>query len=181
MSVRGLSLRPASLADVEAIHSVLTANAQDRSLFQQPDHQVRRTIGDFLIAEAEPGAVVGCAALHWHRPSIAEILAVAVDPDVQGKGVGAALLRACIERAVERQAEPLWLATAKPTYFARFGFHRMSRWRLPVSVLLTKLSLIFQQPAARWVPALFGRHTFMRYVAMHEPGEVAPEAPGVRR
>jgi amino-acid N-acetyltransferase len=163
MSVTGLSLRPASLADVEAIRLVLTANAQDRSLFQQPAHQVRRTIGDFVIAEAEEGAVVGCAALCWHRPSNAEILAVAVDPVVQGKGVGAALLRACIERAVRQGAEPLWLATAKPAYFARFGFQTMSRWRLPISVLLTKLGLIFQQRPSRWLPAIFGRHAFMRY------------------
>lgn len=160
-----LALRQASLADVEAIRLLLTANAQDRSLFQQPDHQVRRTIGDFLIAEAEEGCVVGCAALHWHRASNAEILAVAVDPDLQGKGVGAALLRACIALSFERGASFLWLATAKPAYFARFAFHPISRWRLPIVVLLTKLRLIFQQPLGRWLPAIFGRHTFMRYEA----------------
>jgi len=165
MSVTGLSLRPASLADVGAIRAILTANAKDRSLFQQPERQVRRTIGDFVVAEGEPGAVVGCAALHWHRASNAEILAVAVDPDVHGKGVGAALLRACIDRARQRGVETLWLATAKPAYFARFGFHPISRWRLPLGVLLTKLGLIFQQPPARWLPALLGRHAFMRHAA----------------
>jgi amino-acid N-acetyltransferase len=163
VSVTALALRQASLGDVEAIRLILTANAHDRSLFQQPDHQVRRTISDFLIAETEGGGVAGCAALHWHRPSNAEILAVAVDPGLQGKGVGSALLRACIERATERRAQSLWLATAKPTYFERFGFHPVSRWQLPVAVLLTKLILVFQQRPARWLPAIFGRHTFMRH------------------
>ncbi|HEY1693006.1 MAG TPA: GNAT family N-acetyltransferase [Polyangiaceae bacterium] len=151
---------------------MLTANAGDRSLFQQPDHQVRRTIDDFLLAEGEEGRIIGCAALHWHRPANAEILAVAVEPELQGKGVGSALLRACIEHAAGKAAEFLWLATAKPGYFARFGFQPISRWRLPLVVLLTKLRLIFQQPPARWLPAIFGRHTFMRYArgAAPKPG-----------
>jgi hypothetical protein len=55
-----------------------------------------------------------------------------------------------------------WLATAKPSYFARFGFQPISRFQLPIRVLWTKLRLIFQQPPARWLPALLGRHTFMR-------------------
>ena len=33
---------------------------------------------------------------------------------------------------------------------------------LPFSVLVTKFRLVFDQPLGRWLPALFGRHTFMQ-------------------
>ena len=57
----------------------------------------------------------------------------------------------------------LWLGTAKPQYFARFGFKPMSRWHLPLSLLIYKLWLVFRQPMERWIPAVFGRHVFMRH------------------
>jgi amino-acid N-acetyltransferase len=156
-------VRPIAAADVPTILSILRANSADSSLFQQPERQVRKTLHDFLLAVDQAGETVGCAALHRHSPSNAEILAVAVVPTVQKRGVGATLMRACIDRSVEQGVKFLWLATAKPDYFARFDFRPISRWSLPFLVLLTKLRLVFQQPLARWLPALLGRHTFMRW------------------
>jgi amino-acid N-acetyltransferase len=155
-------VRRAADADVPSILQVLRSNRDDRSLFQQPEHQVRRTLGDFLVTVGEGGGVTGCAALHWHSPDNAEILAVAVLPELQGKGVGTRLLKECVAQALRTNADvQLWLATAKPQYFARFGFDPVSRFRLPVGVLWTKFRLMFQQPAGRWIPAIAGRHTFM--------------------
>jgi amino-acid N-acetyltransferase len=162
-----MTIREAAPDDVPAIVAVLRANRDDRSLFQQKEAQVRRSIADFLVAIDETDAVEGCAALHWHTADNVEILAVAVIPQRHGRGTGNALVKACIERAVaiERHADRrfLWLATAKPDYFARFRFRATSRFRLPIAVLWTKFLLVFQQPFARWLPALVGRHTFMRF------------------
>src|SRR5437870_4946477 len=130
-----LTVRDAGERDVADILRLLRANRGDRSLFQQPERQVRRTLGDFVLA-VDGDAVCGCAALHWHRPDNAEVLAVAVDPALHGRGTGGALMRACVARAAERGGRLLWLATAKPDYFARFGFAPFSRFRLPPSVLL---------------------------------------------
>ena len=157
-----MQVRPARDGDVPLIVELLRANASEPSLFQQPPAQVCRTLADFLIAVDDDGAAIGCAALHRHSPDSAEILAVAVAPSLQARGTGAALMRACLARAAEGGVQLLWLATAKPAYFARFGFHAFSRWRLGPRVLLYKLLLVLQQPIARWLPALFGRHTFMR-------------------
>jgi N-acetylglutamate synthase-like GNAT family acetyltransferase len=148
-------MRDATIEDAESIHALLSANADDASLFQQPLEQVRRTIDDFLIADD-----VACAAVHVAHGT-AEILAVAVRPDAQGKGAGKAIMSAAIERARSR-APFVWLATAKPMYFARFGFTPMTKWRLPLPVLIGKLRLVFHQPTGRWIPALVGRHTFMK-------------------
>jgi amino-acid N-acetyltransferase len=152
-------IRAATADDIDAIRATLAANAGDSSLFQQSTRRIRKDLGDFVVA-LDGADIVGCAALHEHAPGNVEILAVAVAPTAQGRGIGSALMRACRDRA--GSAALVWLATAKPDYFARFGFVAISRWRLPVRTLARKLRLIFEQPPRRWLPALFGRHTFMR-------------------
>ncbi|MCU1648702.1 MAG: acetyltransferase, family [Nocardia sp.] len=153
------TVRRAVEADVEAIHRVLAANAADTSLFQQSKGRIRRDLSDFVVV-TDAGRLVGRAALHRHRRANAEILAVAVDPVAHGHGIGTMLVRACM--ADVAGGTLVWLATAKPAYFARHGFQRMSKWRLPPQVVLRKLKLVFEQPVRRRLPALFGRHTFMR-------------------
>lgn len=139
---------------------MLIANAADTSLFQQSHSRIRRDLNDFVVA-VEAEQQVGCAALHHHTPANAEILAVAVDPTAHGRGVGAILMQACIIDAARAGATFVWLATEKPDYFARYGFRRMSKWQLPPRIVLRKLQLVSEQPVHRWLPALFGRHTFM--------------------
>jgi N-acetylglutamate synthase-like GNAT family acetyltransferase len=160
--VTPMTVRAACPEDAPGIHAVLRANVADPSLFQQSEPQIASAIDEFLVAEDRAARIVGCVAVHAVRGA-AEILAVAVHPDAQGRGVGGALVEAAVARA--RALQPprgVWLGTAKPAYFGRFGFEPFSRWRLPIAVLLGKLALVFRQAPPRWLPAVFGRHVFMR-------------------
>jgi len=147
-------------SDLDAIHRTLRANRADPSLFQQPRADLAAGIDEFLVAREGPH-VVGCIQVHSHGRGGVEILAVAVHPDRHGRGVGGLMMRAAIARA-EALSPFVWLGTAKPAYFARHGFERMSRLRLPLRVLVGKLPKVARQPLRRWLPALFGRHVFMR-------------------
>jgi N-acetylglutamate synthase-like GNAT family acetyltransferase len=157
-----LTIRTATKDDAAAISSVLAANREDRGLFQESAEAVVRTIEDFLVACDRAGQVVGCAGLHQDSPSLAEIYAVAVTPQCQGQGAGRQLMQACKQRTESAGVQHLWLATVKPAYFQRYGFQVISRWELPAATLQRKLRQTFQQPVTRWLPALFGKHTFMR-------------------
>jgi len=159
--IPGIIIRPACEEDVKGLRVVLVANRDDPSLFLRSEQNLRRCLGDFVVAK-DAGQVVGCAALHAYSPSLAELLSVAVLPEYQGKGVGARLVQECLERAKAQPFYWLFLATRKVTYFARFGFQPFSRWQLPSLVLLKKLGQVFHQRPGRWLPALFGRHTIMR-------------------
>ncbi len=151
-------IRRAKPTDAPTIEHVLTANRADPSLFQQPLRRIRRQINDFVVAESG-GEIVGCAALHWHRADNVEILAFAVLPEHHGAGIGKALMTACLE--VTDGSGTVWLSTRKPGYFDRFGFRSVSMWSMPLTVLLTKVRLIFEQPLRRWLTAVT-RSQFMR-------------------
>ncbi len=157
-----VTIESARTEDATDISAVLAANRGDSGLFQESAVEITRTLGDFLVARNERGTTVGCAGMHQDSPELAEIYAVAVVPECQGHGAGQRLVGACFERARSVGVKYLWLATVKPEYFRRYGFQPISRWSLPTSVLLRKLRQTFKQPYRRWLPALCGRHTFMR-------------------
>ena len=159
--VENVTVKCATAGDVGAIQAVLTANARDTSLFLRSGRDITRSIGDFVVARDGTSRVVGCAAMHRYRPDLAELLSVAVVPEFHRCGVGALLVSHSLRKAASDNVARVWLATAKPTYFARFGFRSMSRWGLPTEVLVHKLTQVFEQPAGRWFPSLFARFTFM--------------------
>ncbi len=132
-----LTITPACTQDLNSIFDTMRANRHDPSLFQQSRAKLARQLDEFLVARSSEGSgILGSLQVHRHPGGSVEILAVAVRPDRHGQGVGSALMRAAIVRARELVTSPVWLGTAKPGYFARLGFVEMSRWRLPLRVLV---------------------------------------------
>jgi len=173
-----ITIGPAKADEAKAISAVLEQNLEDQGLFQESADAIGLTLGDFPVAHNEKSEALGYAGLHLDSAVLAEIYAVAVTPECQGKGVGRRLIQECLRRARERGVRQLWLATIKPGYFARYGFGRISRWQLPAGVLLRKLRQTFDQPIRRWRPALFGRHTFMMCAVRSRPnGDSAKSNP----
>lgn len=160
-----VTVHAATECDVDDMVAVLRANQADPSLFQRSPANVRMRLPDFLLARDSSDRVVGCAALHQYAAHLAEILSVAVQPAAQGRGIGRLLVEASLARAGQSGIGRVWLATLKPSYFARFGFRPISRWELPAAVLLVKLTQVFHQSPRRWGPALVGRQTFMLRVS----------------
>lgn len=68
--------------------------------------------GAFVVAEdTESGRAVGCGAIRLLSPDTAELKRMYVRPVARGRGVGAGLLRALEERAVDLGAQRLVLET----------------------------------------------------------------------
>jgi amino-acid N-acetyltransferase len=164
----GATVRAATASDIAQIVATLAANASDPALFLRTASDVRRHLEDFFVAEDADHRLLGCGAVHRYTAQCAEVLSVSVAPFAQSRGIGGELMREALKRGSSPPARQLWLATAKPGYFARFGFAPMSRFTLPARVLVAKLRQVFDQPRGRWVPALFGRFTFMQHRAERE-------------
>lgn len=129
---------------------------------RQDDATTRRRCasGECLLAVMPEGGrerIVGVILFHeiedaegppWFRRKDVDYFSqFAVDPSVQGRGIGAMLLEACERRAVENGARELALSMAEPDrdlydYYTRRGYRLIERWQWPytnyVSAILSK-------------------------------------------
>ena len=69
--------------------------------------------------------------MHISWDDLAEIKSVAVAKGSQGKGIGKALIAACLKEASELGAKKIFVLTYKPDYFKKFGFKRVKHASLP--------------------------------------------------
>jgi len=79
------------------------------------------------IAALEGGAVIGCATVlsnSFHGERACQLRGMAVDPAVQGQGIGRKLLEEVERIAIERAVALLWANCRKPAV----GFYRRNGW-----------------------------------------------------
>jgi ribosomal protein S18 acetylase RimI-like enzyme len=135
----GITVRPATLADVDAVVAMLVEVAgEGRWIATEAPVDVsqrrRRMVEDVeredaivLVAEVG-GQVVGELGLNLARYGVAD-LGMAVAPGWRGRGIGSALLAEAIDRAGKAGAHKIALQvwphnTAAIALYERFGFQR---------------------------------------------------------
>ena len=131
-------VRHACLADVGAIASLINGFAQRNYMLSRTAGELYETIRDFLIVEERPSAaepvLVGCAALHVVSSQIAELKSLAVADGTQGRGYGRELVLASMREAASLGLQRVFCLTYQEAFFARLGFVKVDRSRLPEKV-----------------------------------------------
>jgi amino-acid N-acetyltransferase len=102
--------------------------AEDRML-ERSDAFLRANRADFFVAD--DGAFLGCGALAVLTEDLAELRSLAVVPEASGRGVGKAIVDACVERARECGLRRVFALTLVPDFFVKCGFTLTSLGRLP--------------------------------------------------
>ena len=125
-----MSIRNASRADAPAIHALIAAHVSDGTLLARSVEEIRRGIGDFVVA-VHGGKVVGCGALHLYGSHLAEIRSITVRDDLRGRGHGRDIVDALLRRARRLRITGVCLFTREPEFFASFGFIMVDRERVP--------------------------------------------------
>jgi amino-acid N-acetyltransferase len=129
-----VTVRPARIGDVPALHDLINGFAEQKLMLSRPLGELYENIRDFLVAEAEPGGLAGCAAVHIDTATIGELKALAVAPSAQGRGVGRALVDGCCVAARDLGLARLFCLTYQVDFFTRMGFTKVDRSRLPTKV-----------------------------------------------
>ncbi len=125
-------VRKATLQDASGIRQLIQHYAERRFLLPRTLSQVSENIRDFFVCEKD-GQIVGCGALHlWSE--LAEIRSLAVAEAEWRRGIGAALVRACLEEARVLSATKVFVLTYQPEFFERHGFHRVSKQSFPQKI-----------------------------------------------
>ena len=129
-----VTYRPARLADVPVIHQLIQHWADQKLMLPRSTNELYEMVRDFIVAEAEPGGIVGCAALRSETEKMAELKSLAVAAAAHGLGVGRNLVLRCLEEARKLGLERVFCLTYQVQFFAKLGFTKVDRSRLPDKV-----------------------------------------------
>jgi amino-acid N-acetyltransferase len=120
-----LEVRAARTCDVATIRRLVDEYAPHGILLNKPTVTLYEDVQEFLVASQPDGEVVGCGALHVLWEDLAEIRTLAVDPKMQGAGVGHALLERLLDRARALGVRRLFCLTFEVEFFGRHGFREI--------------------------------------------------------
>jgi len=123
------NIRKPTVKDASGIQQLIHHYAARRFLLPRTLDQVCETLRDFHVCEEE-GRIIGCGALHFWT-DLAEIRSVAVLESHWRRGIGAAIVQACLREARELNAASVFALTYQPEFFARFGFRAVNKDRFP--------------------------------------------------
>ncbi len=118
-----MEVRSATDADYPAVIALLETAGL-------PTAGVPRTLGDFIVADTGDG-LAGAIGLERYG-SAALLRSAVVRPGDQGTGIGAALVRAVLDRARDGGLREIYLlTTTAERWFPRFGFAPIEREQVP--------------------------------------------------
>jgi amino-acid N-acetyltransferase len=128
-----MGLRKAKLKDAVGIYSLINSYAKEGLLLPRSLNSIYENIRDFWVYEEE-GQIVGCSALHVVWEDLAEIKSLAVMESMKGRGIGTALVQACLKEAEELGVKRVFVLTYALDFFEKLGFYTISKESLPHKV-----------------------------------------------
>ena len=125
-----IGIRPMRIRDVDAALALINGYAAEDRMLERTRDFLLEHIHDFFVAGSDRG-IEGCAALAVLTPELGEVRSLAVRPDTGGRGIGRALVAACVDEARRLGLRRVFALTLVPRFFERCGFTLVSLGRLP--------------------------------------------------
>ncbi|MSR35881.1 MAG: GNAT family N-acetyltransferase [Gemmatimonadetes bacterium] len=126
-------LRPADLADVEAMSAMINRFAAQGLMLPKSRNELARSFREYVVFMGKGGAVA-CAGLRVYSPELAEIVGLAVHEDWQGRGLGPRLVEHVVEEARGLGIKRLFAMALHEGLFHTLGFRTIPRDWLPEKV-----------------------------------------------
>ena len=129
----GAVVRKARATDVPAMQTLVAHFAARGELLPRSLNEMYQHLRDFFVAEVD-GEIAGVCGLSLYWEDLAEIRTLAVHEARGGKGLGSALVTACLEEAGALGVGRVFALTYRPGYFERFGFRTIDKRELPQKI-----------------------------------------------
>lgn len=126
-----LVFRKASMRDIPALLHLINGYAAKGVMLPRTEFEMSENIRDFSVIY-ENDALLGCGALHFYSPTIAEVRSLAVDPSVTTRGIGRQIVEGLEAEARQFGLHAMFAFTYVTGFFARLGFHEVERGELPL-------------------------------------------------
>ncbi len=126
------NIRKPTLHDVPKLLSFMDEFIRTEFLISRTETEIMEQLDDYCIYEIDQ-AIQGCAALHRRSDEVAEIAAVAVNPNTQSSGVGQNMVDHLVERARTLGFKRVYILTTQAEdWFEKMGFKRHQLKELPL-------------------------------------------------
>lgn len=132
--IGNLELRRAHPSEADAIARLNNHYADQQLMLHRTPAMITLAIDDYVVAVDEHGGIMACGALKEYSPSIAEVAAIAVHPDAQGRGLGRRVVEEVELLARKRGIPKVFALTLEPTFFEALGYQRVDRARFPEKI-----------------------------------------------
>ena len=127
-----IAVRKPTIEDAGGIGRLLGHYAARKFLLPRSTGEVCESLRDFFICR-DGDETVACGALQlWSN--LAEVRSLAVKESHWRRGLGTAIVRACLEEARTLGVKTVFTLTYQPEFFERLGFHRVSKERFPQKI-----------------------------------------------
>jgi amino-acid N-acetyltransferase len=126
-----MTTRKATMRDIPQMLALINGFAGQGIMLPRTEFELSEGVRDFTVL-VEGERVLGCVALHFYGPSIAEVRSLAVDPGLHGQGGGRLLVEGLEREARDFQIDVLFAFTYVPHFFLRLSYREVDRGELPL-------------------------------------------------
>ncbi len=123
-------IRKAKLNDIKEIQRLIKLHAPKGGILPRSLSELYDHLRDFFVF-VRNRKVIGICALHICWEDLAEIRSLAVEEEDQKRGIGAKLVKACLEESKSLGVKRVFALTYQPEFFERLGFKRVDKTVLP--------------------------------------------------
>jgi amino-acid N-acetyltransferase len=129
-----MKVEKATIGDVKRMHELVNKFARKGEMLPRALSEIYENLRDYFVIRNSRGNLLACVALHINWSDLAEIKALAVTSDKHRKGLGSALIRACISESKSLGIPRIFCLTYKPDFFVKQGFKVVDKMELPRKV-----------------------------------------------
>ena len=126
-----LTVRKAVMRDIRPILDLINGYAARGEMLPRTEFEMSEAIRDFTVITSG-GELLGCGALHFYSPTLAEIRSLAVREQAKTHGVGRKLIEALVAEAALYELDAVFAFTYVVGFFRKLGFETLERGALPL-------------------------------------------------
>jgi len=119
------------MRDIRPILDLINDYAARGEMLPRTEFEMSEAIRDFTVVTSA-GELLGCGALHFYSPTLAEIRSLAVREQAKTHGVGRKLVDALVGEAVQYELDAVFAFTYVTGFFGKLGFQPIERGALPL-------------------------------------------------
>jgi amino-acid N-acetyltransferase len=129
-------IRKARPSDVNEMHRIINYYADKQLMLPKTQLRLYEFLRDYTVATeaSDPSKILGCGALHIYWEDLAEIRAIAVDPEMARSGIGSYIVKQLLNEARDLEIDEIFVFTYEPKFFNKFGFVEVDHGELPLKV-----------------------------------------------